>query len=263
MTCDAGLDVSLREISVCVIDERGTIVTRGTIPADPMAVKSWFEKRGIGPEVIVHESGQLSIWLQRGFQELGLPAVCIDARRAHKSLSARINKSDTSDAEGLAQLARTGWFTPVYIRSVEADRGRALVAARARLIRLRKDLEGHVRGVLKTFGIRMTGITKGKLRQSFRYQLAAAGETDPILRILADSFSDIHARPCKEAANLEKSVESQGRETSCSHASHDDSRWGAFGVAELCRPHRRPWSICQIIRYGRLPWSDTQALPVR
>lgn len=202
----AGLDVSLREISVCVIDADGTIITRATIPADPMAVDGWFKNRKLSPKVIVHESGQLSIWLQRGFQELGLPAVCIDARRAHKSLSARINKSDASDAEGLAQLARTGWFTPVYVRSVEADRVRALVGARERLIRLRKDLEGHVRGVLKTFGIRMTGITKGKLRQSFRDQLAAAGETDPILHTLADSFSDIHARLCEAAADLEKAL---------------------------------------------------------
>lgn len=49
--------------------------------------------------------------------ELGLPAICIDARKAHKSLSARLNKSDSADAEGLAQLARTNWFTPVHIRS--------------------------------------------------------------------------------------------------------------------------------------------------
>ncbi|ARU01764.1 transposase IS116/IS110/IS902 family protein [Yoonia vestfoldensis] len=174
-----------------------------------MAVDGWFKNRKLSPKIIVHESGQLSIWLQRGFQELGLPVVCIDARRAHKSLSARINKSDASDAEGLAQLARTGWFTPVYIRSVEADRVRALVGARERLIRLRKDLEGHVRGVLKTFGIRVTGITKGKQRQNFRDQLAVAGETDPILRTLADGFSDIHARLCEAAADLEKALKTK------------------------------------------------------
>ena len=206
MTYYAGLDVSLREISVCVIDDDGKIKARGTMPADPMAVASWFKNRSLCPKVIVHESGQLSIWLQRGFLELGLPAVCIDARRAHKSLSARINKSDASDAEGLAQLARTGWFAPVHIRSIEADRVRTLVAARERLIRLRKDLEGYVRGVVKTFGIRMVGVKQGGLRQNFRDQLAAAGEKDPVLNVLADSFSDIHARLCQAAADLEKAL---------------------------------------------------------
>lgn len=209
MTYFAGLDVSLREISVCVIDSDGRIKARGTMPADPMAVAGWFKNRSLCPKVIVHESGQLSTWLQRGFLELGLPAVCIDARRAHKSLSGRINKSDASDAEGLAQLARTGWFTPVHIRSIEADRVRTLVAARERMIRLRKDLEGHVRGVLKTFGIRMAGVTKGGLRQNFRDQLAAAGEKDPILRTLADSFIDIHAQLCGKTAKLEKDLKAK------------------------------------------------------
>jgi transposase len=102
------------------------------------------------PETFVHESGQMSIWLQRGFLELGLTTVWIDARRAHKSLSARLNQSDASDTEGLAQLARTGWFTQAFVGSIAADRLRALVGARERMIRLRKDLEGHIRGVLKT-----------------------------------------------------------------------------------------------------------------
>ena len=72
------------------------------------------------------QSGQLSIWLQRGMVQLGLPAICIDARKAHKSLSARLNKSDSADAEGLAQLARMNWFTPVHICSEETDPLRAL-----------------------------------------------------------------------------------------------------------------------------------------
>jgi transposase len=57
-------------------------------------------------------------------------------RKAHKSPSARLNKSDAADAEGLAQLARTGWFTPVHIRSEEADRLRNLVGARERFSRI-------------------------------------------------------------------------------------------------------------------------------
>lgn len=73
------------------------------------------------------------------------------------------------------------WFTPVHIRSEESDRLRALVGGRERLIRLRKDLEGHIRGVLKAFGIRMTGIGQAQQRQAFRDQLAAAGETVPVL----------------------------------------------------------------------------------
>ena len=136
----AGLDVSLKEISVCIVDSDGAVTGRGTVDCDPMSVAGFFEERSIRPDRVVHESGQLSIWLRRGLAKAGLPAICIDARIAHKALSAKLNKSDKADAEGLAHLARTGWFTPVHVRSEDADRLRTLIAARERLIRLRKDL---------------------------------------------------------------------------------------------------------------------------
>ena len=85
----AGLDVSLKEISICVVDADGTVVAHGRAPADPEGVAGWFRNRSLTPDCIVHESVQLSIWLQRGLKQLRLPVVCIDARKAHKSLSAR------------------------------------------------------------------------------------------------------------------------------------------------------------------------------
>lgn len=208
----AGLDVSLKEISICVVDGDGKTIAQGNCPADPEGVMGWFRNRSLAPQQIVHESGMLSIWLQRGMARLGLPATCIDARKAHKSLSARLNKSDVGDAEGLAQPARTGWFTPVHIRSEGADRLRVLVSARERLIRLRKDLEGHIRGVLKTFGIRMTGTSQGRQRQAFRDQLAAGGETNPLLRVIADGFIATHATLCQAAADLDAAVKKMARD---------------------------------------------------
>ncbi|QEP30441.1 IS110 family transposase [Pukyongiella litopenaei] len=207
----AGLDVSLKEISVCVVDGDGTAIERGACPADPESVAGWFRNRQITPCRIVHESGQLSIWLQRGLTGLGLPATCIDARKAHNALSARLNKSDATDAEGLAQLARTGWYTSVHIRSEDADRLRSLTGARERLIRLRKDLEGHIRGVLKTFGIRMTGIGQGRQRQAFRDQLTMAGESDPVLRSIADGFIAAHVTLCQAADDLDKAVKKKAK----------------------------------------------------
>ena len=209
----AGLDVSRKEISSCVVDGEGAVVHRSTVPTDPEAVAQHFAEKGIAPDRIVHESGQLSIWLQRGLVRLGLPAVCIDARLAHRALSAKLNKSDRADAEGLAQLARTGWFTEVDVRSEEADRLRTLIAARERLIRLRKDLEGHVRGVLKTFGIRMSGIGHGRLRAGFREQLAAAGETDPALVMIADGFCAAHETLCAAAEALEDDLRAIANES--------------------------------------------------
>ncbi len=209
----AGLDVSLKEISVCIVDADGTVAARGTVDCDPRSVAGFFEERGIRPDRVVHESGQLSIWLQRGLVRTGLPATCIDARIAHKALSAKLNKSDKADAEGLAHLAWTGWFTPVYIRSEDADRLRTLIAARERLIRLRKDLEGHIRGVFKTFGIRMTGIGQGRQRQAFRDQLAAAAKDDWVLAAIADGFIAAHETLCRAAEELGDDLQAVAKES--------------------------------------------------
>ena len=209
----AGLDVSLKEISICVVDEDGCVTARGDVECEPVAVSGFFAKQEIAPVRIVHESGQLSIWLQRGLLIAGLSATCIDARIAHKALSARLNKSDRADAEGLAQLARTGWFTPVHIRSEDADRLRTLIGARERLIRLRKDLEGHIRGVLKTFGIRLTGVGQGGQRQAFRDQLAAAAQYDWVLAAISEGFIAAHETLCRAAEELGDDLQAVAKES--------------------------------------------------
>ncbi len=111
MTHYAGLDVSLKEVSICIIDDDGEVVAQGTAPADPDGVAGWLKNRSLTPKRIVHESGQLSIWLQRGMVQLGLPAICIDARKAHKSLSARLNKSDSAPSRQHTACAPAGQWT--------------------------------------------------------------------------------------------------------------------------------------------------------
>ncbi|SDG87846.1 hypothetical protein [Alloyangia pacifica] len=97
-----GLEVSLKGNSICVVDRDGKTITRGACPSDPEGVAGWFRNRSRVPRRIVHASGNLPIWLQRGMTRLGLPATCIDVRKAHRNLSARLNNSDAADADGLA-----------------------------------------------------------------------------------------------------------------------------------------------------------------
>jgi transposase len=202
----AGLDVSLKEISMCVVDDEGGVVFRKSLPFCPLAVRDALQERRLMPARIVHESGQISIWLQRQLEGLGLPAICIDARSAHKVLSAKLNKSDRSDAEGLAQLARIGWFTAVHVRSEDADRLRTIIGARDRFVRLRMELEAHVRGILKTFGIRLTAIGNGRQRQRFRDQISVARQSDPAPAAIIDQVLPSHEALCAAAAALEDEI---------------------------------------------------------
>ncbi len=151
----------------------------------------------------MHESGPLSVWLTRELAAHGAPVVCIDARAAHKALSARMNKSDRADAEALAQLARTGWYREVHIKSEASDRLRLLLGARERMIRIRQDIEAQARGVLKTYGIRLGTVTQSRTRASFRDQLRAAASGDPILETVAASLIAVHDVARAEAAAIE------------------------------------------------------------
>lgn len=211
MTYYVGLDVSLKEVSICVMDKDGQILGQGKVPTDPAQILAFVYRYGKQVVRMVHESGQLSSWLTRELKALGAPVVCIDARLAHKALSARLNKSDKADAEGLAHLARTGWYSEVHIKSEASDEKRILIGSRERLLRMRKDIEGHVRGVLKTFGVRMATVTAKCHRAGFREQLRTVAKHHPSLEAIAGPLIATHETICLECAALEKELVAQAR----------------------------------------------------
>ena len=90
----------------------------------------------------------------------GLDVVCLDARHARAALKMQINKTDQNDAEGLAQIVRTGWFRAVHVKSFDSHRVRSLLGARAQLVGMTTRLSNHIRGVLKTFGL-LPGAMRG------------------------------------------------------------------------------------------------------
>jgi transposase len=156
-----GLDVSLKETSVCVLDGSGRVLWRGTCKATPEAMAATIRKRAPAAERVVLESGTLSTWHWHGLKDLGIPVVCVDARQAKAALSGRPNKSDELDAEGLAQLARTGWYAEVRVKSYDSHRVRSVLVARAKLVGMKRTLSNTIRSLLKTFGL-FTGRAKGK-----------------------------------------------------------------------------------------------------
>jgi len=100
----AGLDVSLEKTHVCVLDRTGTVV---------------------------FETGRMAPMLYHGLADLGVPVVCIESRQAYQALKTlATHKTDRNDARGLAQLARTGFFKPVHVKSLPAHAVRALIMAR-------------------------------------------------------------------------------------------------------------------------------------
>ncbi len=99
-----GMDVSLKETSICVVDGSGEIVSEGTVISEPAAIAEFIEARAGCALRIGLETGPTTTWLWHEFRALGLPVICIDARHAKAARSLQINKSDRNDAVGLVRI---------------------------------------------------------------------------------------------------------------------------------------------------------------
>jgi transposase len=105
---------------------------------------------------IVFETGRMAPILFHGLSHLGLPVVCVESRQAYHALkSLATHKTDRNDARGLAHLARTGFFKPVHVKSLQARALRSLIIARKKLVGQRVTLENQIRGLAVVFGVRL------------------------------------------------------------------------------------------------------------
>ena len=124
------------------------------------------------------EAGTLSQHLFYGLTGEGFDVVCMEARQVNAALSAMRNKTDKNDAWGIAHVLRTGWFSPVHMKSREAHGIRALLSTRKALLNKTIDLANEVRGLLKIFGLRLPKTVK---HGSFDALVRPMNEMDEIL----------------------------------------------------------------------------------
>jgi len=125
MSIYAGLDVSDKTTHICTVDAEGSIIRRDVVASDPDVLATWLERHCPELKRVVLETGPLSTFLYHGLAERALPVECICARHAKGVLSTRVNKSDVNDAEGLAHLARTGWFKRIHMKASASHIDRA------------------------------------------------------------------------------------------------------------------------------------------
>jgi transposase len=160
MTRFVGLDVSQKLTSICVVDETGRRLWRGQCGTDPEQIARVVRGHGGEDAGIGIETGPMTPWLVHALRAQGFNVTCIDARHASAALKMQMNKTDQNDAEGLAQIMRTGWYRSVHVKSLDAHRVRALLGARAQLVGMTTRLSNHIRGLLKTFGL-LPGAMRG------------------------------------------------------------------------------------------------------
>jgi transposase len=194
MTQFVGLDVSQKLTAICVVDDTGRRMWRGQCTSNPKQIE-WSVRRYAGENARIGiETGPMTPWLVHELRDCGLDVTCLDARHARAALKMQINKTDQNDAEGLAQIMRTGWYRSVHVKSFGAQRARALLGARAQLVGMTTRLSNHIRGVLKTFGM-LPGALRGvPFDRRVEALLANRDDMAPIVRPMLAAWRQLRVQ---------------------------------------------------------------------
>ena len=202
---------------MCVINAAGKVLWQGKCASTPEVMVATVKRHALQAARIAIETGPMSAWHYHSLAAAGLPVVCVDARHAKAALAMQLNKTDANDAVGLAQIVRTGCYREVAVKSERSHRTRGLLAARAKLVGMRKEVANQLRGLLKVFGHVIGAVAIGTCRMvhalvcrlCFAQPTANASATLCALHLNGDTTGQAteawqRARPHREPASCRK-----------------------------------------------------------
>jgi transposase len=204
----AGIDVSLEQSSVCVVDASGKIVREAKVASEPEALIAWFGALGMPPARIGLEAGPLSQWLFAAMRQAGLAVELLETRHVRDAFKSMPVKSDRNDARGIAQLMRLGWFRPVHCKSLAAQEVRALLTARKLVQSKLFDVEMSLRGILRGFGLKVGRTTPRR----FAARIGELVSGHATLEVVAAALLAAHEVLRREFAGFEKRVRAMARD---------------------------------------------------
>jgi transposase len=198
----AGLDVSLEETSICVVDETGRVVKEMRAASEPEALMAALNGIDLPLARIGLEACSLAAWLHDELRSAGLPAICIETRQANAAMKTMPNKTDRNDARALAQIMRTGWYRQVHVKSRQCRLWRSLLVARRTVLNEMRSIENVVRAVLREGGIKLGTPS----RATFTSRVRELAGDDPQVMPLVEPLLAILATMLDQLGRLTKQV---------------------------------------------------------
>jgi transposase len=197
----AGLDVSVKETSVCIVDETGKVIREVKVASEPEALLAVLASPAYHFKRIGLEAGPLSQWLYSVLAEAGLPVICVETRHMRAVLKAQINKTDRNDARGMAHMMRVGLYRPVHVKTLRSQKLRMLLTHRKLLQSKAIAIDNDLRGTLRNFGLKvgMVGATKfeARIKELIQDLPDLAVLVEPLLvvrRVLREQLAILHRR---------------------------------------------------------------------
>jgi transposase len=197
----AGLDVAVKETSVCIVDDTGKIVCEVKVASEPAALLAVLKNPAYRFKRIGLEAGPLSQWLFSALAEAGLPAICVETRHMRAALKAQINKTDRNDARGIAQMMRVGLYRPVHVKTVRSQKLRMLLTHRKLLQSKAIAVENDLRATLRNFGLKVGIVGTVKFEARIKELVENVSDlivlVEPLLivrRVLREQIAILHRR---------------------------------------------------------------------
>jgi transposase len=178
----AGLDVSVNETSVCIVDDSGGIIREAKAASEPDALLAVLNNPAYHFKRIGLEAGPLSQWLYSALGEANLPVICVESRHMRAVLKAQINKTDRNDARGIAQMMRAGLYRPVHVKTLRSQKLRMLLTHRKLLQSKAIAIDNDLRGTLRNFGLKVGVVGAAK----FEVRIRELVENLPDLAVLIE-----------------------------------------------------------------------------
>lgn len=155
----AGVDLGDLTSHVCILDGvTGEVLEEARIRTQPKDMQNFFGRHATMRVAI--EVGTHSAWSSRAIASAGHEVTIANAARV-RLIHGGQRKNDKLDAEKLARLLRydRNLLSPIQHRSESSQHAMAVLRSRVTLIRARTMLVNHVRGVMKSFGLRVAACT--------------------------------------------------------------------------------------------------------
>ena len=196
----AGLDVSVKETSLCIVDDAGRIVREVKVASEPEALLAVLTNPACHFKRIGLEAGPLSQWLFKALAEAGLPVICVETRHMRAALKAQINKTDRNDARGIAQMMRAGLYRPVHVKTLR-QKLRMLLTHRKLLQSKAIAIENDLRATLRNFGLKVGVVGTVKFEARIKELVDNTPDlvvlVEPLLivrRVLREQIGILHRR---------------------------------------------------------------------
>ena len=255
----AGLDVSVKETSVCIVDDTGRIVREVKVASEPEALLQVLGNPLYRFKRIGLEAGPLSQWLFSALAEAELPVICVETRHMQAVLKAQINKTDRNDARGIAQMIRVGLYRPVHVKTLGSQKLRMLLTHRKLLQSKAIAIENDLRGTLRNFGLKVGMV--GQVR--FETRIQELVENIPDLAVLVEPLLVVRRALREQIVILHPRLLAIVREDEVCRRLMTTPRCRPRGGADLSRDCRCacPVPEIQVSRGG--VWADVLQVSIR